>query len=184
MALEATFRELGLRIERLDEALDGLYRTIGDTPVEDGNSLADQLENAALDAIGLVREMQEAATGAKKAIGHPLELDLARRALTRCQESFCRTEQGFNSNLASYKRLKDLSRLGQNSRWLHWARINKRGIEQCRQPLQELSKALADCWQEIAERVGTTSISVHATSVGQKIVSKASEDLRAGYGVP
>ena len=51
------------------------------------------------------------------------------------------------------------------------------GIEQCRDPLDESSKALAACWEEIAERVGMTSITVQTTSIGQKIVSALKGEL-------
>jgi hypothetical protein len=48
----------------------------------------------------------------------------------------------------------------------------KQGIEQCREPLDLSTKALAGCWQEIAERVGSTSVSVQTTNIGQKIISR------------
>jgi hypothetical protein len=57
--------------------------------------------------------------------------------------------------------------------WLPWAASVKDGVEQCREPLEGVSKALAGCWQEIAERVGTTSISVQTSNIGQKIVTRA-----------
>ena len=43
-------------------------------------------------------------------------------------------------------------------------------IEQGRQPIEETSRALAACWQELVERSGTTSISV--TNTGQKIIAR------------
>jgi hypothetical protein len=51
----------------------------------------------------------------------------------------------------------------------------KQGVEHCRQPLEDAGKALAECWQELAERVGMTSVSVRTKNIGQKIVAKASE---------
>ena len=55
-----------------------------------------------------------------------------------------------------------------------WAGSVKHGLEQCRQPIDAVGKALAACWQEIAERIGTTSISVQATNIGQQITTDAS----------
>jgi hypothetical protein len=57
--------------------------------------------------------------------------------------------------------------------WPHWAGITKERIEECRAPLEAVSKALATCWQELAERVGMTSITVQATNIGQKIDKEA-----------
>ena len=64
------------------------------------------------------------------------------------------------ADLVSYERLKDLASLG-SKRGIDWVLVNtvKQGIEQCRQPLDGADQALAVCWQEIAERVGMTSVS-------------------------
>jgi hypothetical protein len=45
--------------------------------------------------------------------------------------------------------------------------------------LAQTSAALASCWQELAERLGTMSISMQATNVGQQITMPRSraEDL-------
>ena len=78
-----------------------------------------------------------------------------------------------------YEKLKDLATLGSERRgeWLPWSNSVKEGIEQCREPLDGVSNALAACWQEIAERVGMTSVTVQSTNIGQKIVS-TTEDAR------
>jgi hypothetical protein len=78
-----------------------------------------------------------------------------------------------------------LARLGSERRrgWLPWANSVKQGIEDCRQPQEAVSLALAACWQELAERLGTISISMQATNVGQQITLPRSrardEDLEA-----
>ena len=104
-----------------------------------------------------------------------------------CQERFHRIEQEFSSGLASYEKLKDLTMLGSERRgeWIPWASSVKDGVGQCQQPLEEASRALAGCWQEIAERVGSTSVSVQTTNIGQKIITRAvrSENL-VGEEIP
>ena len=178
MALEATFRELSIQLRRLSDTLLALRLTVGeDKPLKGEAALVDSLEDAILDLMGLLDESLKAARAAQKAVGLPLDLDATRRALAKVQESFHRIEQQFSADLVSYEKLTDLANLGSERRgeWIPWAGSVKHGLEECRKPLDGASKALAACWQEIAERVGTMSISVQATNIGQKIVTDSAE---------
>jgi hypothetical protein len=186
VALEATFRGLSVCLHHLHDALNELQVTLGDKPPDDESALADGVETAVLDMLGTLHETRRAVLNGRKAVGHPPDLDRARRALALSQERFHRIEQQFASDLTSYERLKELERLGNERRaWLPWSSTVKRGIELCRQPLEQTSAALASCWQELAERLGTMSISMQATNVGQQIKMPASVavDLEA-EGVP
>jgi len=176
VALEATFRELYTALRRLHDTLVALRLTIGeDKPRKGEAALVDQFEDTVLELMGLVDECLTSARIAQRAVGHPMNLDRARRALTTCQERFHEAEQQFSSGLVSYERLKDLSSLGRERRgeWMPWANSVKHGLEECRQPLDLVSKTLASCWQEIAERVGMTNVSVEATNIGQQITTAA-----------
>jgi hypothetical protein len=171
VALEKTFRDLSLCLHHLHDSLNALQVTLGDKPPDDESALADGVETVVLDVMGMLHEARKAALNGKKAVAHPVDLDRARRALTTCQERFHCIEQQFASELVSYEKLKELARLGKERRaWLAWSSTVKRGIEQCRQPLEETSKALAACWQELVEHSGTTSISV--TNTGQRIIAR------------
>jgi hypothetical protein len=83
--------------------------------------------------------------------------------------SFHQIARRFASELVSYERLADLSGLGRERRgeWLAWTGSVKQAIEDCRYPLDQAADALFACWQEIAERAGTSSVSVRTTNVGQ-----------------
>jgi hypothetical protein len=182
VALEATFRDLSVCLQHMHDSLNELQVTLGDKPPDDGSALADGVETVVLDIMGILHEARKAALNGRKAVGHPVDLDLARRALTICQERFHRIEQQFASDLVSYEKLKQLARLGSQRRaWLPWTSALKQGIEQCQPPLQQTSAALASCWQELAERLGTMSISMQATNVGQQITMPRSSvaDLEA-----
>jgi hypothetical protein len=174
MALEATFRQLSVSLHKLHDALNGLHVTVGDKPQDGEAALADGLENALLDMMGTLHETRKWALHARRAIAHPGDLDQARRALTHCQERFHRIEQQFATELVSYDRLRELARLGRARRheWIPWTNSTKDGIERCREPLEICSKALASCWQELAERAGATSISVRNAIVGQKVIAR------------
>jgi hypothetical protein len=171
VALEATFRDLSVSLSHLHEALNALQVTLGDKPADDESALADGVETVVLDVMGNLHEARKVALNARKAVGRPLDLDRARRALTICQERFHRIEQQFAADLVSYEKLKELARLGNARRpWLPWSSAVKQGIEECRPPLEQTSAALAACWQELVEHSGTTSISVKNT--GQKIIAR------------
>jgi hypothetical protein len=168
VALEATFRGLSFCLHQVHDALNELQVTLGDKPPDDESALADALETTVLDMMGTLHEARSAGLNARKALGHPPDLDRARRALTLCQDRFHRLEKQFASDLVSFEKLKELARLGSMRRaWLPWANTVKQGIEQCRRPLEQTSKALAACWQELAERLGTVNVSVQ--TIGQQI---------------
>jgi hypothetical protein len=170
MALEVTFRSLFVQLRKLCDTLNAVLLTVGDKPPNRGARLVDELENAVLDLLGLAEDARTAARLAQKAVGSPLNLDKARRALAKCQESFHRVELQF-SKLVSYEKLKDLASLAHDrgGEWKPWAKSMKDAMEQGREPLEEVSKALAGCWQELVEHSGTTSISVKNT--GQRIIA-------------
>jgi hypothetical protein len=168
MALEATFRNLSVSLDMLNEALNTLHVMLGDKPPDQELALVDGLENALLDMMGELHEARKSALGARRNVGPQPDLDHARRALTHCQQRFHRVEQQFSIGLLSYEKMKELVWLGEKGKeWRSWADSTRVGIEQCRQPMEQTSKALASCWQELAERLGTVNLSVH--TIGQQI---------------
>jgi len=178
MALEATFRSLNNQLKKLQDNLLALRLTVSeDKPLKGEAALVDRLEDSILDVMGSLEECLKHARVAQKAVAQTVNLDGARRALTICQERFHQAERTFADELVSYEKLHDLAELSlkRGGEWVSWANSVKHGLEQCRQPLDLASKALAACWQEIAERVGTTNITVQATNVGQQITTSKSE---------
>ncbi len=184
MALEATFRELFSELRKLQDMLVAVRLTVvEDKPVRGEAALVDHMEDTILDIMGSLEEGLKSARSAHKAVEHPKDMEGARAALTVCQERFHRIERQFSMDLVSYEKMKDLVALGKERRgeWLPWANSVKDGIEQCRQPLDAANKALAACWQEIAERVGMTSVSVQTTNIGQKIVGKLEDSVEFAH---
>jgi len=168
MALEATFRNLSLSFDHLHDGLNTLHVMVGDRPPDVELALFDGLENALLDLMGELHEARKSALNARRALGTHRDLDGARRALTTCQHRFHRVEQQFSLNLVSYEKLKQLVSLGEKGKeWRSWADSTRRCIEECRWPTEQTSKALAACWQELAERLGMVNLSVN--TIGQQI---------------
>jgi hypothetical protein len=178
MALEKTFRELSGVLHRLRDRVQELrLSVVEDRPPTNDAVVVDKFEYAVEDILGWVNEAIQLAKAAEQAVGHPMDLDQARHALTTCQERFQRMEQVFSKNLVSYECLKDLTSVGTERRgeWPSWVTSVKQGIEHCRRPVEDAGKVLAECWQEIAARTGTTSISVRTTNIGQKITTSAAD---------
>jgi hypothetical protein len=174
MALEATFRNLTAQIRKLHDTLHAVLLTIGDKPPQRGAALADELENIVLDMLGSLEAARTAARVSEKAVGNPIDLNRARRALSKCQEQFHLAEEQYTNELISYERVRHLVNIGSERRgeWIPWATSMRHGIEQCRPPFEEASKAMVACWQELAERVGTTNISV----IGQQVTTTAASE--------
>jgi len=114
VALEATFRELSVSLHQLHDALNALQVTLGDKPPEDESALADSVETAVLDLMGTLHEARRASLNARKAVGHPPDLDQARRSLTICQERFHRIEQQF-ADLVSLREAERAGEAGQRT---------------------------------------------------------------------
>ena len=172
MALEGVFRDLQIRIRHVEGAVSMLQKTVEDKPPDDPSALVDDLENIGLDLMGMLHDMRRTATLARRRVGHPVDLDGARQALTLCHERFHRMERNFSGRLMSYHELRGLARLAtRGGEWPSWADRTKKDIEQCRPLLQEISKALAACWQELVEHSGKTSISIRTENLGQKVIA-------------
>jgi hypothetical protein len=170
VAAEATFRDMQGQLRVLQEALEALGMTVEeDKPKWDDVVVASNLSDAVLASRGLLEEASAAADGACRAVEYPLDGDRARRALTLCQERFHRFAHHFSFELASYDRIDDLRSVGEErgQDWFYWVGVVKQGLEQSRALVEEVRNTLFLCWQELAERIATTSVSIQNTTIGQ-----------------
>lgn len=176
MALEAAFDDLGLRLRAAHEAVLELRVTVvEDRPLRGDAALVDDWGDAVEDLAGTAREAVEAADEARRAVGPPPDLDRARRSLSACHERAGRVARAFWSDLASFERVGGLARMARRRRgeWAAWSGSVRVALERCRDPLREADAALLRCWQEIAERVGMTSVTLQATNIGRQVVTPA-----------
>lgn len=181
MALEATFVQLGVRLQALREALVSLRTTvIEDKPRQDEVVLVSLLGDAADDLLGWLEGALVAAGEAQQAVIYPTDLDRTRRALTACQERFQHLNRRFASELGAYERLTELSRLGRlrGGEWRGWVASVKAALDDCQPLLFKVEDAFLSCWQELAERLGMNSISVQATNIGQQLMFPENETSR------
>jgi hypothetical protein len=181
MALEAVVENLVCRIEELGDAVSALqWAAVEDRPRRGDSVLVDIVGGISDDLLGLAREARECAADTRTALGPPLNFDQVRRLMTTCHERFNDLSQRFVSELLAYERIDELKQLGRERRggWQAWSDEVTRSIGRCREPWHEANQALFLCWREIAERVGMASVSVQATSIGQKVTVASS--CRAG----
>lgn len=171
MALEASFREFTVQLQKLHDVMCALHLTLGDKPVNRGAALADNFDDAVLKMMGTIQDDLRSALDAQKAVSNRLDLHRARRALTRCQCFAHELERTFVEDLSSYERLCDLDTLGRDRKgeWIPWGGSVKFGIENCREAIHCTNDILARCWEELVEHAGGINVSVHPTCIGQEI---------------
>jgi hypothetical protein len=170
MTLEAAFKEQSAKWEGLVEELEhGLLWSVLETKPEEEHILVTQYIDAATDLISTAREGLEAS----QVVANELpSLGQAGQSLSRCQERYNAMVELFNSRMASYGRLQRLCRFGREKggAWRDWAAQVRKGLDRCRRPMDDLNRTLFNCWQEIAERAGMTSVSLQSTLIGPQIV--------------
>lgn len=184
MSLRTEFQGLYAQLESLNGALADLRTVIDDRPPKgDSVLLLDSFGDAVEDALGWLEEALELVAPLvqeSQRKGEPgFDVNAARQALVFCQDQFNRITHRFTFDLVSYDRLSQLMRLGHERRgeWQAWAGGVRRELEGCQQHLYDTSQALFRCWQEIAERVGMTSVSVQTTTIGQQVTVPRTHEL-------
>lgn len=170
MALEASLRELGTRLQAAREAFDDLrVAVVEDGPRKGAPVLVDQLGDAATDLLGWIEEAIEAAAEGLREAERPRDLDAAQAALLTCHERSQQIARRFAADLLNGERVSEIHDLGRERgrEWRLWSKSVKGALACCQEGLLGISGALLDCWREIAELTGSGAVSVRTTSVGQ-----------------
>jgi len=174
VALEATFGDLSVQLLQLQEAVKGLRLTaVEDLPEGDVVMLVQQIGDSAQELVGRLQGAGSHAEQALQAVGQVPDLNGARRSLAMSQEEFMELSGTFLEDFLSFERVGAMIRLGQvrGRDWAQWVESIRRGVEVCTSAIRAVNGAYFHCWQEIAERVGTNSVSVQTTTVGQQIAA-------------
>jgi hypothetical protein len=175
MTLEGNFKDLATKWERLVEELEhGLLWSVTETKPDEDHALANHYVDAATDLIAVAREGLAAS---QMAAGEIQSLGQAGKSLLRCQEQYNSVVELFDSKMASYSRIRRIRRFGSEKRdaWRDWAAHVCTAVDRCRPPIDELNRTMFKCWQEVADRVGMSSVSVQSTNIGQQISMSQSE---------
>jgi hypothetical protein len=188
VAIEKTFAELQRQLRALQEALEALGTTVDeDRPKQDDVIVAARLSDDLLAARGLLEETLVAADNACSAASYPLDAERARRALTLCQQHFQSFAHAFSFELAGHSRFDDLGSVGRERgrSWAEWVSVVSQGLEQSTALVQDITNTLFRCWQQLAARLATASVSIQNTTIGQQFsVAEPRPDAVAPEGVP
>jgi hypothetical protein len=187
VAIETVFTELQHRLRSLQEALEALGTTVDeDRPARDDVIVASRLSDDLLAVRGLLEEVLAPADEATESVAYPLDGDRARRALIVCQQRFQRFAHTFSFELAGFERLDDLTSVGRERGrdWHDWVSVVKQALEQSRILSEEVGSSLFLCWQELAERIANTSVSIRNTAIGQQGSAAELRDHLTPEGVP
>ena len=161
---------------------------VEDRPLQDEVLLVERLANTVDDLIGWLDEaVRRSGRRRKGPSRHPLDSYRAREALALANDRFIRLEYKFYSEGVSYEEINELSEgsgSGAGAEWLGWTRSVIQALDQCRAPVRALDEALLQGWRELAERLGTSTVSVQTTNIGQQISAPAAASSEAQLDVP
>jgi hypothetical protein len=170
MGIEGAFAQLSQRITQLRDGLQQDCTVFDDCP--HSHSLVDKLCNAAQDILGWVEEARVAVAKGHKALEVNNDLDTARRRLQVCQRLIDQISRHAGSVLFANEtcsELKQLSRLKSKfGDWHGYATAASETITQLKSHLELVQAAAAECWQEIASRVGVNNINIQNSNIGQQ----------------
>lgn len=170
MAIEAAFERLVGTFSAAAETFQGLHLTVNEDRPPDGAVLmVERLGNLVEDLRGWLAEGHAAAIDARQAADYPLNGHRARQALGIANERFIRLETLFFNEAVSHRMIDSLERFGRQrgGEWFGWCGSVAMALQGCREPLSALGEAILCAWQELSERLGTMSLQIHNTSVGQ-----------------
>jgi len=174
VAIEAVFQQLATAFDAVREMLQNLGLTvIEDRPPHGEILLVERLGNLVDDLRGWAEEGCVSVGTARRAATHPPDLQRVRQELATAQERFLLLKYRFFDEAVTHRTIDALLRFGhqRGREWLGWAKSVLLALEACRAPLRMLDEALLQAWQELAERLGSRSLSVHATNIGQQIAA-------------
>jgi hypothetical protein len=188
VAIEATFAELQQQLRALQEALEALGTTVDeDRPKQDDVIVATRLSDDLLAARGLLEDTLAAADDACHAASYPLNAERARRALIVCQQHFQRFAHVFAFELAGHIRFDDLASVARERGrgWAEWVSVVSQALEQGAASVEEITDTLFRCWERLAARLATGTVSIQNTTIGQVSAARLRERAAPrGDGAP
>ena len=180
MILEAAFDKLCSDLRKLRGILHDCNVNVEDKPESESVRLVDDVSDEITELFGLSEESLSAAENARRTAGPQFDPNQMRRSLASSQKQFHNLSRNLCSNLLSYERISQLVQFGREHRiWRGWVDSVRQGLETCRPGVEAVEEAYFQCWQEIAERVTTSPVSLHTTNIGQQISAAALESAEA-----
>lgn len=184
MGLRDSFSALETSITQLDDALTGLRCTVVEDEPSPSHALVTAFGDAIDDLGGWLRDALAAVRTSAQAGTDKTDMHQLWRGLELGQEAVNHMTHRVMTDLVAYDVVDELSRLGRQRgrEWTSWASTVRRGLEQLQAQLYDVNAKLLACWKELAERSGSTWVSVQATNIGQQLSVPAPE--LAADGLP
>ncbi len=186
MAIEAAFETLQRRLEALKEELSELrvnaeefYPPGRAHQGKNGHKTGQApppvvgLADCAADLEGEMEEALQAARKATRAVRHPRNLIEVQRAMIQVQGSLNRVLRRHWTEVAAFEPLHTLMQMARElgEGWPKWVELVKSVMNGCRDRLVDAFEALAECWQELAEKLAANSVMIQSTNIGQQIAT-------------
>jgi hypothetical protein len=170
-ALELAFMDLAASAARLAEELRAASLTAADDQPRRPVALASALASRVVELCDQAELGKVAAGEAHQSMRRPPDLETARAALAKVQETVDQIGEGLSRELLSSASVSQLNLMAveRGREWASWANTLLDGLERSQQTLHETSRALARCWQELLERALVSTFSVQNHTVGQQI---------------
>jgi hypothetical protein len=172
MALQAAFQDVHAKLKALlDVEWLELQWAVEARSSSIDHHLTNRLDDLVRDLQGLIKDgLFEAEIGAA-ASGQPPDIGASGRALLECQKDVNEIVAKFWTEAGSYRPIADLIGLGEerSTEWRVWTYGVLNVLDRWHEPVHHLTGAVIHCWEELLEHLGTTSISVKATNIGQQI---------------
>lgn len=172
MTIEVAFQKLVAKLTIVREELEALGLTvIEDRPANDEVLLVDRLGDLTMELRGWAEEALASALEAAQAAEHPANLHAACAALIAANQSMIRLRRRFFEDALAHHAIDGLRRASRTrgGEWPSWSQSVVQALNACRPPLRELDEVMLETWAELADRLGSRSVSVQTTSIGQQI---------------
>jgi hypothetical protein len=184
MTLDKTFRELVAHLHQTLEAVRAVRLTVSeDRPGE--NAILDEFEAACEETTGWVEESLHFGQEASGAVSVTNDLQRTRRSLAHCHSAFAHAQQRFAKVFQAYDSLRSLDEFASEhgKAWPGWFQSVQQGVQRCAEPMYETASAIAQCWEELSERLGSAGVTVTATNIGQQVSHPDALFDAAGKGI-
>ncbi len=161
MSLSGSLGNLATEMEKLRDAIRALRLIVEDRPTRGEAALVDRFAYAAVDMMDWLDEGSEAVLRAKECSeARPADLEGVRDGLTAIQERIQRILRTLVCEVDHGEAIGELIDFGRQRRgeWLPWTASVRNSVTACKMPLMDVSQALAQCWQDLTERIGTRGL--------------------------
>ena len=168
MSLTGSLGTLSTEMEKLRDAVRALRLIVEDRPTRGEAALVDRFAYAAVDMMDWLDESAVAVQRAKQCSDdRPADLEGVRDGLTSSQERIQRVLRTLVCDVDNGEAIGELVDFGRQRRgeWLPWTAGVRNSITACKVPLMDVSQALAQCWQDLTERIGTRGLRMREAAV-------------------